>query len=252
VTRYTYGDSELAGDRLDLVARLFEPTSRPFLRAAGPAGPSLAVDLGCGPGATTRLVHDTVGARRTIGLDRSPAFASRARTATGLGFIAADVIGRDLPFRSADLLYARLLLAHVADPVAAVARWSDAATIGGRILVDDLEVIDADDDVFRTYLDDVALAVVRAQGGALFVGPILHAARDPDGLERVHDAVATFAPPARDTARVFGMNLRVLTERREVDRQTSLEAALDAIAQGSRASDPVRWHVRQLAWERTR
>jgi hypothetical protein len=47
------------------------------------------------------------------------------------------------------------------------------------------------------------------------------------------------------------MNLRVLTERGEVDARPSLAAALDAIATGDRPSAPVRWHVRQMAWERT-
>ena len=248
--RYAYGDSELAGDRLRLVAELFEPTSRTFLQAAG-GSPSIAVDLGCGPGATTRLIHDVTGAARSIGLDRSHAFAGRARSETALAFVVADLGGPHLPVRAADLLYARLLLAHLADPIDAVARWSTILTIGGRILVDDLEAIETDDDVFRTYLDEVALAVVRAQGGALFVGPILHEAVDPTGLRRIHDAAETFAPPPADTARVFEMNLRVLTDRGEVAPRPSLATGLEEIAVGQRASAPVRWHVRQLAWERT-
>ncbi len=79
MARYTYGDSDLAGDRLALVARLFRPTSEAFLRAASPREPDVALDLGCGPGYTTTLVHETAGARRTVGVDRSEAFARRAR-----------------------------------------------------------------------------------------------------------------------------------------------------------------------------
>ena len=119
------------------------------------------------------------------------------------------------------------------------------------MLIDDLEAIETDDDVFRGYLDDVALAVIRAQGGALFVGPALHAAPDLAGLARVHDAVATFTPAAAETARVFGMNLAVLTERGEVTPRPALAAALAAIAEGERPAEAVRWQVRQLAWERT-
>jgi SAM-dependent methyltransferase len=249
--RYTYGDSELAGDRLELVAALFEPTSRSFLRAAG-GSPSVAVDLGCGPGATTGSIRDATRARTAIGVDRSLTFAGRARSKTGLAFMVADVAGPHLPVRAADLLYARLLLAHLPDPVDAVRRWSTILTIGGRILVDDLEAIETDDEVFRTYLDEVALAVVRAQGGALFVGPALHEASDSSGLVRVHDAVATFEPPPSATASVFGMNLRVLTDRGEIDARPSLAGALSAIADARRpVAAPVRWHVRQLAWERT-
>ena len=252
MARYTYGDSELAGDRLALVARLFEPTSRAFVEVAASRAPRVAVDLGCGPGYTTALIHGTSGARRTIGIDRSEAFARRARRdAPGLAFVAGDAASGSLPIADADLLYARLLLAHLHDPPGSVRRWSTILTIGGHVLVDDLEAIDTVEDVFRAYLDDVALAVVRAQGGSLFVGPILHAASDPAGLARRHDEVAAFTPPAADTARVFAMNLAVLTERGEVASHPALAEALGAIAAGVRPAEPVRWRVRQLAWERT-
>jgi trans-aconitate 2-methyltransferase len=250
VARYTYGDSSLAGDRLELVAELFEPTSRSFLVAVG-GTPTVAVDLGSGPGATTRLIAAATGARVAIGVERSTAFARRAAERGPARFVVADVAAQHLPIRAADLVYARLLLAHLADPAAAVARWSIILTIGGRVLVDDLERIETDDDAFRTYLDEVALAVVRTEGGALFVGPILHAASDPARLRRVHDSVATFAPPADATARVFAMNLEVLTQRGEVEPRPELGAQLAAIADGSLPAEPVRWHVRQLAWERT-
>ncbi len=253
MARYTYGDSVLAGDRLALVARLFAPTSEAFLRAAAPSEPEVAIDLGCGPGRTTQLVHETARARRTIGIDRSEVFARRAHgDVPGLAFVTADVATGSLPVARADLVYARLLLAHLVEPIAVVGRWSTIVTIGGRVLVDDLEAIDTDDDVFREYLDDVALAVIRAQGGALFVGPPLHEAPDPPGVERVHDRVAAFTPPAIETARVFAMNLAVLADRGEVAACPSLAAALDAIATGTRAAEPVRWRVRQLAWERSR
>lgn len=252
MTRYTYGDSELAGDRLGLVARLFAPTSRAFLEAAAPRAPRVAIDLGCGPGHTTALIHDASGAGRTVGIDRSEAFVRRARRdAPGSAFVAADLASGFLPIENAELVYARLLLAHLPDPTAVVQRWSTILTIAGRVLIDDLEAIETDDDVFRGYLDDVALAVIRAQGGALFVGPALHAAPDLAGLARVHDAVVSFTPAASETARVFGMNLAVLTERGEVTPRPALAAALAAIAQGDRPAEAVGWHVRQLAWERS-
>jgi trans-aconitate 2-methyltransferase len=250
MSRYTYGDTDLAGDRLELVARMFAGMSGAFLRAASPQRPGLALDLGSGPGATTALVRATTAAATTVGVDRSVAFARRARFSTGLGFVVADVVGADLPFANADLLYARLLVAHLDDPAAALERWGGVLALGGRLLVDDLESIDADG-VFRTYLDEVALAVVRAQGGSLLVGPLLHAAADPPGLVRVHDAVAPIEPPVADTARVFEMNLRVLTERGEVAQQPALSAALAAIARGERAAAPVRWRFRQIGWQRS-
>ena len=248
--RYTYGDSELAGDRLELVARLFEPTSAAFLRMAVAEPPPLALDLGCGPGLTTALIHRTTGAGQTVGLDRSHTFARRARATAGLGFFVADVVDAGLPCRSPSLIYARLLAAHLSDPSGAIGRWATTLVPEGRVLVDDLESIEADG-VFRSYLDDVALAVIRAQGGMLFVGPALHAATDPPGLARVHDEVAPVTPAPAETARVFAMNLAVLTENRELRPRPDLATELEAIAAGERSCDPVRWRFRQIAWERT-
>jgi len=249
MARYTYGDSALAGDRLELVARMFEPTSLAFLRAAVERRPRLTVDLGCGPGATTDLLLTATSAAAVVGIDRSLAFARRARSSTGLRFVVADVVGADLPLAHPDLLYARLLVAHLHEPAAVLARWASWLSGDGRILVDDLESIDADG-IFRTYLDEVALAVVRAEGGALFVGPILHRSRDPAGLARVHDAVVSIEPPVAETARVFAMNLQVLTERAEVHPQPELAAALEAVASGRQVVGPVRWRFRQIAWDR--
>jgi SAM-dependent methyltransferase len=246
MSRYTYGDSALAAERLGLVARLFDPTSDAFLRRAGRRG--TALDLGCGPGHTTGMIARATGAR-AIGIERSLAFA---RLAAGAGHrvIVADV-RLALPARDVDLLYARLLLAHLPEPGDAVAAWARVLRSGGRVLVDDLESIETDEPAFRTYLDEVALAVVRVQGGALFVGPLLHRAADPPGLERAVDDVASFSPDPADTARVFAMNLAVLVDRGEVSARPALAGALDAIASGERIAAPVRWRVRQIAWERT-
>ena len=70
--------------------RVFGPTTAAFLRRdALPTGaPTLAVDLGCGPGYTTALVARCGGPARTVGLERSRRLrrcgpASRARRGEG-------------------------------------------------------------------------------------------------------------------------------------------------------------------------
>jgi trans-aconitate 2-methyltransferase len=251
--RYTYGDSALAAERLGLVARMFEPTTRSFLEAVTERSPAVAVDLGCGPGPTTRLLHRVTGARSTIGLDRSEAFVAEARRdePAGVSFMVHDVTTVPFPTEPADVVYARLLLAHLADVEGVVRRWSTTLTIGGLLLMDDLEVLDAPEPAFRRYLDDVAIAVVKAQGGDLFVGPRVHRMPDPPGCERIRDEVAASSPPASLTARVFGMNLAVLVERGETEPRPDLAAALEEVASGRRDGRRATWRVRQVAWRRT-
>lgn len=251
MTRYTYGDSELAGDRLAVVAELFGPASETFLRAAAPVSPALAVDLGCGPGHTTRLVHTATGARRTIGLDRSPAFvAAASATATPeVSFLVHDATAMPLPVETPDLIYARLLLAHLPEHGSIVQAWCGAAAPKGRILLDEVEAVGTDDPVFRTYLDEVAIPVVTSQGGRLIVGPQLHGMVDPSNAERVHDEVVTLRPSATLTARMFGMNLQVLVDAGEIAPRPDLADGLRALAEDASAV-PVMWRMRQIAFER--
>ena len=252
MTRYTYGDSALAAERLGLVASMFEATTRSFIGSVVREPPDSAVDLGCGPGHTTRLLHDVTRARSTVGLDRSEAFVDAARRdgPEGVSFAVHDVTRVPFPTGPADVVYARLLLAHLADVEEVVRRWSTLLTIGGSLLADDLEELDAPEPSFRAYLDDVAIAVVRAEGGELFVGPRLHAMDDPPECSRVYDRLAAFSPPAPITARAFAMNLAVLVDRRETAPRPDLAAALGEIAAERRPAAPATWRVRQVAWRR--
>jgi SAM-dependent methyltransferase len=231
---------------------MFEPTTRSFIASVVRRRSGSAVDLGCGPGHTTRLLHEVTGVHSTVGLDRSEAFVGTARRDApgGVSFVVHDVTQVPFPTGPADVVYARLLLAHLADVEGVARRWSTMLTIGGSLLADDLERIDAPDPVFRTYSDEVAIAVVRAEGGDLFVGPRLHAMDAPPGCARIHDEVATFTPPSRLTAKVFGMNLAVLVDRGETQPRPDLVAALDEVAAGRRSAPAPTWSVRQVAWRR--
>jgi len=51
------------------------------------------LDLGCGSGALTAQLHETLGAQRTLGVDRSQAMLEGASTheLQGLEFLEADI-----------------------------------------------------------------------------------------------------------------------------------------------------------------
>ena len=90
---------------------------------------------------------------------------------------------REVPFPEglADLVYCRLLLAHLVDPPGVVERWTTQLALRGLVLLDELEAIDVSDPVFAAYLDQVAIPVVEAQGARLLAGPVLAAMPDPPG-----------------------------------------------------------------------
>ena len=248
--RYAYGDSTSAGDRLDLVARVFEPTSRRFLERAAPRMPRLALDLGCGPGNTTRLIADALQPERTVGLDRSGPFLDRARRGAPprVGFMEHDVLITPFPIGAADVIFARLLLAHLPDRPEVVARWTTQLAPGGVVLLDEIEDLRTDQPAFDEYLR-TAIEVVERSGGRLLAGPEFGAMFEPPGTQRVWDDVAILDVTAAQAAAIFGMNLRVLAERGEIEYRPRLDQDLAVIAE--RGGGPIEWRVRQVAFRRT-
>src|SRR6476646_5050674 len=77
--RYTFGDGPVAADRLALLAATYEPSSARPLRMCASLAPRRAMDLGCGPGYSTRLLHAVVAPAATLGVDASPEHVARAR-----------------------------------------------------------------------------------------------------------------------------------------------------------------------------
>ncbi|MFL6187887.1 MAG: class I SAM-dependent methyltransferase, partial [Actinomycetes bacterium] len=225
---YAFGDSALAARRLGLLAEVFEPTTRAFLtdadgyladagarRPAGaqPAGRGpleLAVDLGCGPGHTTRLLVSVLGPRRTLGLDQSASFVALAAEdpPPGASFAVHDVTVVPFPCRPAGLLFCRFLLGHLADPAAALAAWATQLAPGGLLLVDEVDRIHTTQPALRGYLDTAA-ALLAARGHSLEIGGSLHRLPDPPGVARRSDRVARLAPPAARAAELFAQNLAV-------------------------------------------
>lgn len=244
-TRYTFGDGDVAAERLALLAEVFEPTSR-RLMARAPRGAALAVDLGCGPGYTTRLLASVTGARATVGLDVSADFVARAEVpaagsgpGSGVSFAVHDVNAVPFPLggRRPDVAHARFLLAHLPDAAAVVDRWRGAPAPGGVLLLDELEDIQPPPGVLRDY-EELVTALVASEGADMYAGRALA------GLGGEPVAFDVDAPVA---ARMFGMNLatwgddavrRGLVDPAGVER---LAAGLAAVTGGT-----ARWVHRQF------
>jgi trans-aconitate 2-methyltransferase len=246
-SRYTFGDSDLAIARLGLVAEVFEAPSRALLAEAIPTGVDLALDLGCGPGHTTRLLARTCRPRRTVGVDASPRYveAAAAVTAAGEGtdveFVVHDVTATPLPGAPADAIYLRLLLAHLPDPLGLVSRWRTQLQPGGVLVVDEIEQMETPSGVLRDY-EDVVVALVAAEGGLMAAGPVLA----PLGGRLVELDV-----DSSTAARMFAINLTVWRDD-AVARGLATSAQLDRVAAGladlerTGRDRPVHWSLRQL------
>jgi len=253
---YAYGDSEIAGDRLALLAEVFEPSTAAFLDAALPADVELAVDLGCGPAYTTRLLAARSGARRTVGLESSPAFVARARRELAarhdgrVDVLEHDVTEVPFPVGPADVMFARYLLAHLPDPLEVSGRWLDQLRPGGRLLLEEIVSIDTTDPVLGRYVELVG-ALSLAHGTDLLVGRRLGGAGPV-----VRDEVVTISPPPAVVARLFAMNLGVWRHDPWADSALDpleLDELADALVELSASPPPIGaivWRHRQLAYGR--
>src|SRR5262245_19728996 len=128
--RYTFGDGPVAADRLALLAATYEPSSARLLRMCASLAPRRAIDLGCGPGYSTRLLHAVVAPAATVGIDSSADHIARARASAppGVDYAVHDVTAVPLPGEPPpDLHYSRFLLMHLRDPARALAGWAAAA-----------------------------------------------------------------------------------------------------------------------------
>lgn len=94
------------------------------------------IDLGCGTGELTAKLHERLDARRTLGIDDSPAMLERARVRArpGLDFapgdIAAFAIGSEY-----DLVFSNAALQWLPDHERLLARLTRALAPGGQLAV---------------------------------------------------------------------------------------------------------------------
>jgi trans-aconitate 2-methyltransferase len=242
--RYTFGDDDLAAQRLALVAGVYEPTSRALLARAVPAGCDTVVDLGCGPGYTTRLVAEVCRPRRTIGIDGSPSFVHAARALTdepGIEYAVHDATARPLPGAPVDAVHARLLLAHLPDPRAVVDGWCTQVRPGGVVVLDEVEAMHVPAGVLRDY-ETLVVRVVASGGAAMYAGPLI----EPFGGRCVEIVV-----DGSVAARMYRLNL-VAWGDGAVERGLVGAADLQRIAAGlddltaRPGTATVRWVMRQV------
>lgn len=129
------------GERLALVNRYLNPGSERLLRAAGLAPGMRVLDVGCGQGQMAHFVAREVGPTgQVVGVDASAAQLEIAAASCPhpertrwLRCVADDLAAAGAGF---DLVYCRLLLMHVGDPVAVLKEMGRVLRPGGLLVVE--------------------------------------------------------------------------------------------------------------------
>jgi trans-aconitate 2-methyltransferase len=255
--KYTFGDSDQARTRLRRLAELYEPETRELLQHSRVRSPRLAVDLGCGPGWSTRLLKEVVNADRTIGLDASERYVTDARGnhSSELEFQVHDIARAPFPIPAPDVLFCRFLLTHLSSPGEVLTTWASVAAPGSLLFIHETESLETDHPALRRYYEILA-QLQRHYGQNLLIGSVLNACFENSGWRLVDSKRRILEKPAAKMAELHLANLRTWRHD-EYARQSfdaseidSLDASLARIVNGSENGGVVLNAARQIVARR--
>ncbi len=174
-----------------------------FLTAAGARPGASFLDVGCGDGQVTVELAKIVGpGARVVGVDLDAGALDIARKAAQQAGVAAEFVPADActafhsQFNTAefndqfDIVFARLLLSHLVDPMSALRSMRSVARPGGVVAVEDLFTPSLHAEPPVAALDqliEVYSATERYHGGDPAIGPRLPALLAAAGLDDVHE-----------------------------------------------------------------
>lgn len=256
---YTFGDNDKASARLRRLAELYEPETRELLARTGILGSHVAIDLGCGPGWSTRLVHEVLAPKVTIGLDSSERYIAEARETrrvAGLEFAVHDVVRAPFPTPAADVLFCRFLLTHLKSVSEVLTTWAGVAAPGAMLIVHETEALETEEPSLRAYYRLVD-RLQRHYGQALYVGGRLDAGFKGTGWRILESCRRDLEKPASKMAELHLANLRTwrqdpyAREAFDAAETDALEADLGRIASESSPGRIVLNTARQIIAQRS-
>jgi len=254
---YTFGDTDQASARLRRLAEVYEAETRAFLRHSGVHSPSIAVDLGCGPGWSTRLLQEELEPHRTVGLDVSQRYVEEARhrQISDLEFEVHDIVQIPFPIASPDVLFCRFLLTHLSPLGQVLASWARIAALGATLLVHETETLETNNPTLRRYYELLS-EMQQYYGQTLLVGPVLHESFQNSGWQIIESNGRILQKKASEMAELHVANLRTWRHDEYVSRSfdaeeiDSLEDSLEHIAMGIESGEVVINVARQIVAQR--
>lgn len=146
---YILGRTSAEYQRLRAQAKLWEESTRRVLQMAGVRQGFSCLDVGCGPGEVMRLMNEFVGESGAVtGVDIDGKIGQEAlevlRTTTS-GTYAFHQLNIDesneIPGAPFDLVFARITLIHLKDPIATLQKMMRWAKPGGVVIVQEYDML---------------------------------------------------------------------------------------------------------------
>ncbi len=238
-SNYTFGDSDEASRRVQNLAKLYEPDTRSLLKRSEVHSPLLAVDLGCGPGWSTRLIQEVLSPQQTVGLDSSARYIDEARERYGetIEFKLHDITQVPFPTHSPNVMFCRFLLTHLPSPGKVLAHWKQVAQTGALLLIHETESLESKNPSLRRYYELVG-QLQEHYGQNLWIGAVLETCLKQAGWSVIDSIGLVLEKPAQSMAELHLANIRswrndeYASKSFNADEINFLEASLGRIACG--------------------
>jgi ubiquinone/menaquinone biosynthesis C-methylase UbiE len=223
-------------ERLRVLSRVMRSSTVALLRRAGIAPGMTCLDAGCGGGDVAfDMARMVAPGGRVVGTDVDDAKLEIARAEgvaeglTNVEFRRSDV-RVEVPGESFDLVHARFLLSHLADPAAALANLRASLRPGGVLAVEDVDFsgyfCEPDHAAFRRYIELYTQAA-RRKGGDPELGRHLPSLVARGGFDDVRMNVVQHASTDGEVKLLSALTMENiadavvaegLTDRAETDR----------------------------------
>ena len=161
--QYVLQTGSTAVERLKIVMESYGPGTERLLDSLNSIDGKSVADVGCGTGLVSASFAKRVGATgKVVGIDSAPdtlAIARKMNDATnikGIEWHIGDAYATGLADNTYDVVYCRLLLLHLKEPVRAVAEMSRIAKPGGLVICEDLATINT-----QTYPIDSPIKTIQ-------------------------------------------------------------------------------------------
>jgi len=128
--------------RMDILARLFDATTRRVLEGTGLTAGWRCLEVGGGGGSVARWLAERVGPKGHVlctDLDTRIIEAGRAAAGANLEVIRHDIAVDPLPAAAFDLIHARLVMIHVIERERVLERMVEALKPDGWLVIEDFD-----------------------------------------------------------------------------------------------------------------
>ncbi len=173
-------------------------------------------------------------------------------TLSRITFACHDITIVPLPTGLANLLYCRFLLTHLQYPQLIIERWATQLQPGGLLLIEEVEWIHTQHELFAHYLQIVA-DMLTHQANSLYIGPELETLAKNSSFRQRLSRVQRIKVTTVQAATMFWMNIQswkhqpFIQQHYSPDLIARMEEDLRVLVQTANRDDEIEWGMRQLA-----